>query len=432
MGVFDILLQTVNSVLYFYLNYLFFSTFLKRKCGGAVFTVVFIIVTVLGCADLIFFSGTLWVTAILVVLNLVLIFTFESTLIQKVIYIFLIAVMHCIGEFVVGFSTQLIFGVTIEQNRTGVYFVVGMLLSKLLIYILIMFVRINKHSVMVPNAKKNFWGVLLFPVSSIFILCMFPLIFQEYNESPADHIIYLILLAGALLGFANIIVFDFIDSIYKNTLNEGKVAAANEIIINQRAQYQSLIDHNREIVKLQHDNKNYFIGLMAQLKEGRVDDALESLSHAYDISIADMNLSGNIVNILFNVKKQKANEDGIELILDAHSLNDILVQPVDMAIILGNALDNAIEACKLSCGKTVELFVTVKNGSVILIIQNPVNNDVDVNNLITKKPSPEQHGFGIISMKQLAEKYNGEVIFSVDKSVFKATVMLKNMPLDNE
>ena len=104
---------------------------------------------------------------------------------------------------------------------------------------------------------------------------------------------------------------------------------------------------------------------------------------------------------------------------------------VDFAIILGNALDNAIEAsAKIanSDDRIVSISISVKNKSLIISIINPVAHDVDINHLITTKQQSNLHGFGILSMKNVASKYHGEIAFQCENKMFTTHILLMNSP----
>ena len=220
------------------------------------------------------------------------------------------------------------------------------------------------------------------------------------------------------------------NNIYKNTVNESRMGAALELIDAQREQYQAMLEHNRDIMKIEHDNKNFCIGLITDLKEGRVEDAISKLTEAHDLSMGKQSFSGDTVSTIVSIKRKLAQENNIEIVYDRSYKGELFVQATDLAVILGNALDNAIEACcKIENpeDKTVKLIVSYKNDSIVMLIKNPVSSSVDASNLITDKNDAKIHGFGIISMKQIAEKYNGDVIFSCDDGVFTIRIIFNNV-----
>ena len=91
----------------------------------------------------------------------------------------------------------------------------------------------------------------------------------------------------------------------------------------------------------------------------------------------------------------------------------------DLCIVLGNALDNAIEACLR--GEVLEPYVELKIkydvGNLIIIVENSFDGTIKKNHqgkILTRKKKIKNHGIGIDSMKRVVEKYHG--FFDVEDS----------------
>ena len=220
----------------------------------------------------------------------------------------------------------------------------------------------------------------------------------------------------------------FVDYLYKNTINESKITAANEIIENQMMQYKSMLEHNSYVAKMQHDNKHLFLGLLSEMKNGNYDAVMKGLSDACQVCERELSSNNSIIDAVVNVKKKSAESRGIQLVSDIRNTDGIVISPMDIAIVLGNALDNAIEACEnlgSEASRFLRLFIILKGNNLMISIKNPVSENVDVNNLASTK-SGDLHGFGIISMKQIADKYDGEVFFECEDKIFTTTIYMVN------
>ena len=205
--------------------------------------------------------------------------------------------------------------------------------------------------------------------------------------------------------------------------------AQNEIINQQTINYNDLIKHNEDIIKIQHDSKHIYLGLISEIESGNYSKAISKLQDLASNSEMESIKSGNIIHIVVETMRQKAISDNIEIDFQYRGLEKIKIPPTDLAIILGNSLDNAIEASrKLEGKKTIKLFIHQQNETVIISIKNPTKDDIDINNLESTKSNATRHGYGIISMKTIASKYNGEVMFSYLDHMFSTAVVLSNMP----
>ena len=114
----------------------------------------------------------------------------------------------------------------------------------------------------------------------------------------------------------------------------------------------------------------------------------------------------------------------------------LFIQSYDIGIIIGNALDNAIEACRklkvkepdaeafirISSFQKRELFfLKVENSFDGKVVRKPQNEFP-----VTDKADRENHGIGLANIKSTAEKYQGALDFKVNGRVFILLVMMKN------
>lgn len=427
MEIFNVISQVINAFTYLYLCYIFYTIFFRTKYS-AVHTATYLILATAACAtSLVFLRGTIWNFLLLIVFCFSMTFLFDCKFKYKLAFWAIIYGIQCIGESIVGNVMSLIYG-THSAFQDGLLFVLGMMASKLFVLMIIFVIRIKKQKGLNIYLKKTNIGLFLLPIGTLTTYTFQTFMLIE-NPDPPIHVWIFTLLSCFMLGFSNILLFDFIDSFCKNAVNESRVGAALELIQAQREQYQAMLEHNKDIMKIEHDNKNFCIGLISDLKEGRVEAAIDKLTEAHNISAEKQALSGDIISSIVSIKRKLAMEKNVDIIYNHGHKGELFVQATDLAVILGNALDNAIEACcKMESQekKMVNLFVTFKNGSVVMVIKNPVSNSVDVSALTTDKNNSKYHGYGIISMKQIAEKYNGEVMMSCEDGIFTTSIVMNN------
>ena len=150
-----------------------------------------------------------------------------------------------------------------------------------------------------------------------------------------------------------------------------------------------------------------------------------NLSSNYNVIIT----GNNIIDTIISSKKCYAESKGVSLNLDIVNLGEIYIDPIDLSVLFGNAIDNAIEAtARVNRGEpTVDIHIIFKNSNLILITNNPIDKKVNIQNLSTTKTNRKSHGFGILQMKSLTQKYNGDVFFDCDEKNFKTTILINNL-----
>ncbi len=109
------------------------------------------------------------------------------------------------------------------------------------------------------------------------------------------------------------------------------------------------------------------------------------------------------------------------------SVPDVLpLSDTDLCSLLSNLTINAYEAAILSPNPRITISVKVENDFLFISVKNSVRESVLANNpqLMTSKHFPENHGLGIKTIKNIAAKYNGNVVFSEQDQMFIVNVML--------
>ena len=201
------------------------------------------------------------------------------------------------------------------------------------------------------------------------------------------------------------------------------------MIEQQQKQYQMMFEENEVIHKLRHDQKNFIIGLLSQIQNKDYDEMVNQLNAQLQELQAgsDQNICGNsVIDTIINYKISEAKKKNIKIDFHYKGLHNIQISGIDLAILLGNALDNAIEATEKireTEKRIVELYIYLKSNQLVMIIENNVTQNVDVDHLQTEKTG--NHGYGVVNMKSVVNKYAGSLSFFCEDKVFKTVIVLK-------
>ena len=114
---------------------------------------------------------------------------------------------------------------------------------------------------------------------------------------------------------------------------------------------------------------------------------------------------------------------------------DLNLPDLDISIMLGNALDNAIEATEQVADvvrRRILVDLLADKGVFTISITNPITKSVVMRNgqIVSTKQELGKHGFGLDSIRQLAEKNGGHIQIESDQNTFYLTIFLVNLPLD--
>lgn len=198
-----------------------------------------------------------------------------------------------------------------------------------------------------------------------------------------------------------------------------------------RAQYaQNVKKQYEEISQVRHDMKQTHSVVMSLLMEAKTDEAIEYMQKAakqiseFDVVI---DVGNDFVNAILNAKLSEAKRNGITVLCSADK-NASGIDEVDLCNLLGNLLDNAIEACE-KCSdrqRVIEIRIQMRDDKYLLEVENtaPENALESNKQLATTKDDTSRHGYGVKSIKSIAEKYNGMVNFSQTEDRFRSTIIM--------
>lgn len=203
--------------------------------------------------------------------------------------------------------------------------------------------------------------------------------------------------------------------------------------LSQQAEQQNFMEHaNREIKKLSHDLKHYLLAIYTLLEQGRVQDAMNELQkRQLEISKNQIvDTAYPVLNSVLNYKLQQAQDLHIQTQLFWNINTPISLNLTDLAVVLSNGLDNAIEAARQVASATPFISITADSvGDFIrIVIQNNTNTVPIIQNgkIATTKKDKRYHGLGLDSIQTLAQRHNGNSFIEFKDTIFTLTVVLQN------
>ena len=126
-----------------------------------------------------------------------------------------------------------------------------------------------------------------------------------------------------------------------------------------------------------------------------------------------------IVSIILNEYSQKAKQHNIAFKFDVSIPENWSIAAVDAYIILGNTLDNAIEACCMLPEEERYIHLQMRTFHDILFykLENPYKPEA-------AKSKGKKHGYGLQNVRKCVEKYHGDMSIEQDSCIYKITIRL--------
>lgn len=240
-----------------------------------------------------------------------------------------------------------------------------------------------------------------------------------------------------IMFLINIFVFYLYDSLMK-TYHE---KMEKELLQQQNNIYGKqfkLINRSQEDMKmLRHDIKNHINTLHAMIEKNDNEGALNYLKGIYDYVnyTNEYAKSGNIdVDSILNYKINEAQKNGIKINLNLNIPVRLNIHTFDLSVVLGNLLDNAIEATlKQNDIRVINVSIEYERNIIYINISNKYNGKLSYDNgkLKTTHKDTENHGLGLSSVRKSINKYNGVLdIYQVD-NMFYVDALIYNQSTQN-
>lgn len=239
--------------------------------------------------------------------------------------------------------------------------------------------------------------------------------------------------ASGILFCTSFALFYLIDKtvIIDETTQRTMIAA--RLLEQQENYYKSVEKSHSEVTAMRHDLKNHLQCIVSFLEMKQYQEALDYIENIYATSkhlSTTVNSGNSLISILLNNAGNRAEEAGILMRLNVMVPPVLSIDNVELCIILGNLLDNAIEACsrieKASPHKFIDAEIIYKKSFLIINILNSYNGELVVTDSHYESTKKDQRfcGIGLSNVKTVVEKYNGEMKISHEDYEFKVTVML--------
>ena len=198
------------------------------------------------------------------------------------------------------------------------------------------------------------------------------------------------------------------------------------LLYQQKEQYR-IAKENIDLINIKcHDLKHQIRSLGGKTVDEGALREIENVVGIYDASVATGN---EALDVILTEKSLYCEKNGIRLccVADGAKLN--FMSPADLYALFGNAIENAIESVSRiedRQKRIINVAVRAAGRLVSIHIDNYFEGEVQIKDGIpvTKKKDTRFHGFGIKSMKYIAEKYDGDFSVSAKEGRFSLNVVI--------
>ena len=407
----------------------FFSTFKSLRIRKSF---MYVIVLLCGCTYSMclyyFHNGVKLFLASLIITQIIAL-CYDYKWNESILMTVIISVISGISELMIT-ELQKALGVDYSQANSNMYvYMISLFAVKTITYIIIIIIRKGKHRTLKNISKARFIQLMLLPAATAAIAIVFSHYIISYNAPDAVKIGSISALL--ILIISNIMIFNVIDTQDELISTREKLKTSRLLMDSQRSYYDDIYRSQIEVRKTRHDLKNIFIAVLSELDAGNTDRTREIIKRKLSEIEQHVYIGGlydNVIDAVIYEKSREAEAHGIRFIIQRSISQRIFIDDLDITVLIANLLDNAIEAAAEFKGeKYIDFSFITEKENLIIVLSNPTVNVIDKRTgLRTTKPDKANHGYGMISIESIIEKYNGYFNWSCTDGVFSVTIILPN------
>lgn len=248
-------------------------------------------------------------------------------------------------------------------------------------------------------------------------------------------------IGGTSMILINLLVFYILSrmqSVYRKQLDVRVLEQQNKAY---EYQMEALKTNEERISALHHDMKNHFLALDRLAEKGNNSEVrmyLKNLEGASGLESQIVSTGNDIIDGFLNVKLDEAIRYGVETNAEINVSKDLNMNPRDISIVLGNLLDNALQALRgiHGGGKRKRLTVKMREepGMLYVRITNSHNETIKRKGGVfqTTKAEKDGHGIGLKNVGRIVDAYHGHLEIEYTDEMFSVELLLflQNPPVE--
>lgn len=413
MLAFDIV-ETLMPFMEALMFFLIFEAFLNRRPGWGVWRYVLGVV-VLGF--LIMLSNHLFLYTfknfilILLLAMIIAVVCYEGSFLVKVFALFIETIISSVSEVAVMniMASILVCSVT-DIVTVPVYRFVGILLSKFTALAVCNGIRVKRrmHRIHLNTAYWIIYTVLFGIVSMVIFF-----IFRMGYELNNTYYNTFATVSAVGMTFCTVLVLYLYERQAEQSAQLRMREQYERHLKSQVKHLDEILLKQEELRRVRHDMNNQLVAIQGYFHEGDIaggEAYVTSLLQNLQTPSSRIRTGNSALDAILSTKKALAESKGITVDMEVQISDQLPLEPVDVCVIFGNALDNAIEACdRITQGeKKINLVLVQREGKLLCHLTNtaPINSSKVFS--ITSKSDKKNHGFGLVNLRESLEKYDCE------------------------
>jgi len=177
-----------------------------------------------------------------------------------------------------------------------------------------------------------------------------------------------------------------------------------------------------------HDFHHHLQALKGQLEAGEIERALLYIDELDNklMNVDTLLKTGNLsLDAILSAKIAQAKAEGISVTVKAVVPDALIISDVELSIVVGNLLDNAIEACRTANGERfIRIYMTIKGKMLYFSMLNSAGEKQKKKGSLFSSRKNGLHGFGLRRAETIIEEHGGWVKYNSEDGAFTSEFLV--------
>lgn len=418
--------------------YVFHQVILGKKNAHFQFywTLLFYALAEIGCNILVYSlygNTSLYATLIRISLSISITFSlsffFKGNINVRIFSTLSFITIACLSENLVAKFIQNILLIDISNPSISEISFSGIsLITDAILFVLSMILRLFVKEETIIHSKTYTMILLIVPLLSICVLLSKPLLIINISMPKTYFML------DSFLLFINIVNYILLQNVLQSEELQTQLEIQSEQLEYQKNKYQQLGEAYKNIRSFMHDTKKHLFYIENCVNEKKYDEIIpysreimQNLESRYcTINTGNLVIDAFVSNLLLQTKRL-----GITLHTNLNIDNRIIpVNDYHLTIILGNLLDNALNACKDQTNAYIKVTIQTVSDTFTIHITNtyaiadPDQTPKDFDNI------DFIHGYGLKNVKKSVSAYNGICMVQCENDIYSVTAIIPLYPVN--
>ncbi len=343
---------------------------------------------------------------------------YESSIVQSVFTSIVYSAMYMLVD-VLCIGILACIGVMPKQIlQAGDARVLSILMARLVFLVIIMIFKIFSKK---QNGTISFrWILPLLPGQILSIGCCaitFKSLIATGKGLSFQEFLFL-----TTLVYINVVIVFYVELLRANEIQQKQYALREQQYEIQRQYYQRLHETQEETRALWHDIKKYLAAIQTVIGKSEKDasDLVEEVNQIVEEICPVVDIGNSVVSAILEEYRVKAAQLDTKLQLDISIPETLGISPIDLYVVLGNTLDNALNACSVLCKEKrwINVKMRKQNQMLLYCISNAKTDQV-----LIQRPG-RYHGYGLKNVRRSVERYAGQMQMKDDSDKYIVTIRM--------